>query len=80
MSQLVKHFIVSFCLQLLYFSIDHGFLNGFFRALSVAADKHMPRPKPVDADPTKAELETMKEVRIGQILPFQPILSTLPFY
>ncbi|XP_072172673.1 sperm flagellar protein 2-like [Diadema setosum] len=54
--------VLDYSNMLLYFSIDHEALNGFFRALSVASGKHMPRPKPIDPNHTKAELETMKEV------------------
>eukprot|EP00057_Strongylocentrotus_purpuratus_P034053 XP_793745.3 PREDICTED: sperm flagellar protein 2 isoform X2 [Strongylocentrotus purpuratus] len=48
--------------MLLYFSVDANFLNGFFRALSVASANHMPRPKPAEVETSKRDVETMKEV------------------
>ena len=40
-------------------------MNGFYRALSVAANRHMPRPKShedPEPDPTAEQIETMKDV------------------
>lgn len=37
----------------MYFSIDVNPVNGFFRALSVASHRHMPRPQEDELDPSE---------------------------
>ena len=63
--KLLKFPIFDFFSQLLYFSISPKAMNGFYRALSVAANRHMPRPKShedPEPEPSAEQIETMKDV------------------
>ncbi|XP_041476082.1 sperm flagellar protein 2-like isoform X2 [Lytechinus variegatus] len=69
--------VLDYTNMLLYFSIDANYLNGFFRALSVASGKHMPRPKPVEVEPTKRDIETMKEMQQTIVNQHGKVVETL---